>query len=595
MFDFFSQLRLKRKGFSSGKKRRKQREHALIRMLREGRLVSVILFAAMVAAVSSLANYANHPLSIFAGQTVKTVVVVLVLTITLVIQLKIHLPETLRRNSRLALLSIAIVGQLLLLKFSEYLVNTFAAGGDFDLLVIPYAFAPMLMALLLGRNHATFATIYGSMMGSLLVMGSEAFEFLIYSFVAGFVAVYLTDNVRRRGRLMTAGAYVGIAVVIVGFVLGDITWPLFSEQGPLPEVWELMGRQALAAVLVSTFTALLVGGLLPAIEAAFRITTDISWIELADLNHPLLKRMTIEAPGTYHHSLVVANLAEAAAEAVGADAPQCRVCSYFHDIGKLNKPEYFIENIGEGENPHDELTPTMSALIVIAHVKDGVDLALKHKLNREIISVIREHHGTSLVQYFYHRALKLKEDFEAEVREGNARGEDVPEVDKEGFRYPGPKPQTRESAIISLADAVESASRSLQKPTPQKIEQLIEDLTRARIREGQFDECPLTLEDLATIKASFYSTLRSMMHNRISYPKAEGAYEASEEGSDGGGGNGSSSSSSSKSSRGRKKKKSSSSPAPPAPEAGGESSSTSPSSEADGGEKKANPKPAGAA
>lgn len=582
MFDFFSQLRLKRKGFSSGKKRRKQREHALLRMLREGRLVSILLFSALVAAVSGLANYAADPLSIFAHQPVKTVVVVLVLTITLVIQLKIHLPETLRRNARLTLLTMAIIGQLLLLKFSEYLADTFARGSEFDFLVIPYAFAPMLMALLLGRNHATFAAIYASILGSLLVEGTRAFEFLIFSLVAGFVAVYLTHNVRRRGRLMTAGLYVGMAVVIVGFVLGDITWPLLSERGPLPEVWELMGRQALAAILVSTFTALLVGGLLPAIEGTFRITTDISWIELADLNHPLLKQMTIEAPGTYHHSLVVANLAEAAAEAVGADAPQCRVCSYFHDIGKLNKPEYFIENIGEGENPHDELTPTMSALIVIAHVKDGVDLALKHKLNREIIDVIREHHGTSLVQYFYHRALKQKEDFEDQVREGKARAEDVPEVDKEGFRYPGPRPQSRESAIISLADAVESASRSLQKPTPQKIEQLIDELTRARLREGQFDECSLTLQDLATIKSSFYSTLRSMMHNRITYPKAEGTYEAPEDGS-----GAAPSSSSSKASKPRKKKKAGLKPPT-------DSDSPSPPSSEEN-ESKANPKPAGAA
>lgn len=525
MFEFFSQLRLKRKGFSSGKKRRKQREHAFFRLMREGRMICVLLLLLFVAAISALSVYTAHPLSVFAGQPVKTTVVVLVLTITLVIQLRIHLPETLRRNSRVTLLTSSIVGQMLLLKFSEYLADTFANDGSFHFLVAPYAFAPMLMALLLGRNHATYAAIYASLFGALLVEGSLAFQFLIFSLVAGFVAVYLTHKVRRRGRLMTAGGYVGFAVVAVGFTLGVIQWPIFSELGPVPEAWDTMGRQALAAILVSTFTAILVGGLLPVIEATFRITTDISWIELADLNHPLLKRMTIEAPGTYHHSLVVANLAEAAAETVGANATLCRVCSYFHDIGKLTKPEYFIENIGDGENPHDDLTPTMSALIVIAHVKDGVDLALKHKLNSEIIAVIREHHGTSLVQYFYHRALKLKEDFEELVREGKERAEDVPDVDIEGFRYPGPRPQTRESAIISLADAVESASRCLQKPTPQKIEQLIDELTRSRLREGQFDECPLTLQDLATIKASFYSTLRSMLHNRISYPKTEGAIE----------------------------------------------------------------------
>lgn len=525
MFEFFSQLRLKRKGFSSGKKRRKQREHAFFRLMREGRMICVLLLLLFIAAISALSVYTAHPLSVFAGQPVKTTVVVLVLTITLVIQLRIHLPETLRRNSRVTLLTSSIVGQMLLLKFSEYLADTFANDGSFHFLVAPYAFAPMLMALLLGRNHATYAAIYASLFGALLVEGSLAFQFLIFSLVAGFVAVYLTHKVRRRGRLMTAGGYVGFAVVAVGFTLGVIQWPIFSELGPVPEAWDTMGRQALAAILVSTFTAILVGGLLPVIEATFRITTDISWIELADLNHPLLKRMTIEAPGTYHHSLVVANLAEAAAETVGANATLCRVCSYFHDIGKLTKPEYFIENIGDGENPHDDLTPTMSALIVIAHVKDGVDLALKHKLNSEIIAVIREHHGTSLVQYFYHRALKLKEDFEELVREGKERAEDVPDVDIEGFRYPGPRPQTRESAIISLADAVESASRCLQKPTPQKIEQLIDELTRSRLREGQFDECPLTLQDLATIKASFYSTLRSMLHNRISYPKTEGAIE----------------------------------------------------------------------
>ena len=168
----------------------------------------------------------------------------------------------------------------------------------------------------------------------------------------------------------------------------------------------MLGNQVLSAILVSTLTAVVVSGLLPLIEAAFRITTDVSWMEYADLNHPLLKRMTIEAPGTYHHSLVVATLAETAAEAIGASAIKCRVCSYYHDIGKMKKPAYFVENIGDGMNPHDELTPNMSALIVMAHVKDGVDMALKHKLNSEIVSVIQEHHGTSLIQFFYHRALK---------------------------------------------------------------------------------------------------------------------------------------------------------------------------------------------
>ncbi len=276
MLEFFSQLRLKRKGFSSGKKRRKQREHPLMRNLREGRFVFALILAALVAAVSGLANYAADPLSVFAGQPIKTTIVVTVLTATLLIQLRIHLPETLRRNSRVTLLVASIVGQLLLVKFSEYLADTFANDGGFHFLVAPYAFAPMLMALLLGRNHATYAAIYASLFGALLVQGSLAFQFLIFSLVAGFVAVYLTHKVRRRGRLMTAGGYVGFAVVAVGFTLGVIQWPMFSELGSVPETWDMMGRQALAAVLVSTCTAILVGGLLPVIEGAFRITTDIS-------------------------------------------------------------------------------------------------------------------------------------------------------------------------------------------------------------------------------------------------------------------------------------------------------------------------------
>ncbi|MEM1442016.1 MAG: HDIG domain-containing metalloprotein, partial [Verrucomicrobiota bacterium] len=300
--------------------------------------------------------------------------------------------------------------------------------------------------------------------------------------------------------------------------LGQIQWPGFDAEA---DQWQMFAKQALSAILVSTLTAVVVSGLLPLIEAAFRITTDVSWIELSDLNHPLLKKMTIEAPGTYHHSLVVATLAETAAEAIGARSVMCRVCSYFHDIGKMNKPEYFVENIGDGHNPHDDLTPNMSALIVMAHVKDGVDMAIKHKLNAEIVNVIREHHGTSLIQFFYHRALKLRDEIRQQYEEGKAHEEDIPEVKEESFRYAGPKPRTRESAIISLADSVESASRSLQKPTVKKINEMIDGIFRDRLTDGQLDDAALTLSDLATIKNSFSKTLRSMMHTRIEYPKIE--------------------------------------------------------------------------
>jgi cyclic-di-AMP phosphodiesterase PgpH len=234
--------------------------------------------------------------------------------------------------------------------------------------------------------------------------------------------------------------------------------------------------------------------------------------------------MTIEAPGTYHHSLVVANLAEAAAEAIGANATLCRVCSYFHDVGKLVKPEYFTENMNFEHNPHDDLAPTMSALIILAHVKEGVDLALKHKLNHRIIDIIQEHHGTSLVYYFYQRALQQQEDARTGGKIMNMREEDIPEVREESFRYNGPKPQTKESAIISLADMVESASRSLEKPTPQKVEQLVNELFEERIADRQLDDCDLTLGDLKVIAERFRFTLMTMLHSRIAYPKPESKF-----------------------------------------------------------------------
>ena len=518
MFHFLSQKRLQSRGFSSGQKRRKLNETAMSEMMRSGWQVSGLLFASFAVLVSFWIIFSSSAGSIFAGNHLQTFVVVSVISATLVVHWHVSLPQTFHQNSRITLILLVILLQLMLVKLSEYVASTFAPEGGFRFLVEPYIFAPIIVSLLVGRRHGTFAVVYSSLFGGMTVAKEEAFPFIIFSMICGFVAIYLTNNVRRRSRLVVAGAYSGIACVLLASTLGQIQWPVFSEK--LPE-WEMVGKQVLSAILVSSLTAVLVSGLLPLIEVTFRITTDVSWIELADLNHPLLKQMTIEAPGTYHHSLVVATLAETAAETIGASAIMCRVCSYFHDIGKMKKPAYFIENIGDGHNPHDDLTPNMSALVVMAHVKDGVDMAIKHKMNAEILNVIMEHHGNSLIRFFYHRALKQRDEIKKQFEEGNAHEEDIPEVKEESFRYTGPKPRTRESAIISLADAVESASRSLQKPTPKKIDELIDELFKERLNDGQLDDAALTLADLATIKKSFSTTLRSMMHSRIEYPKLE--------------------------------------------------------------------------
>jgi len=371
---------------------------------------------------------------------------------------------------------------------------------------------------LLGRNHGLYAAVSVSLWSSVLFGKIDA-PLLVTSLISGFTAVYLTLQVRRRSKLIRAGLGVGLAIWLLSLtfgLIGPIT--LFS---PMANDWGLIGLQSALAIGNGIVTATVVGGVLPILEHLFQITTDISWLEASDLNHPLLRRMTIEAPGTYHHSLVVANLAEAAAEAVGANATLCRVCSYFHDVGKLVKPEYFTENMNFGRNPHDDLAPTMSALIIIAHVKEGVDLALKYMLNQRIIDIIQDHHGTSLVYYFYQRALQQQEDARAGGKITNIREEDIPEVREESFRYSGPKPQTKESAIVSLADMVESASRSLEKPTPQKIEQLVNELIEERIADRQLDECDLTLGDLTIIADRFRFTLMTMLHSRIAYPRQE--------------------------------------------------------------------------
>jgi putative nucleotidyltransferase with HDIG domain len=285
--------------------------------------------------------------------------------------------------------------------------------------------------------------------------------------------------------------------------------------------WMVLAWQALFGIGVGFFTALFVSAILPLVETAFQITTTISWLELADLNHPLLQQMTMEAPGTYHHSLLVANLAEAGAKAIGLDTTACRVMAYFHDVGKIIKPEYFTENIPPGANPHENLSPSMSSLIIIAHVKEGVDLAIKYRLKRRVIEAIQQHHGDSVVSYFHQRALQQQQDARAGGKIMNMREEDVPEVSEDSFRYPGPRPQSREVALLMLADAVEASSRSLEKPTPQRIEDMVNEIVEHKLVDHQLDESHLTLNELRAAAEAMAVTVKNMMHSRIAYAKKD--------------------------------------------------------------------------
>jgi len=426
--------------------------------------------------------------------------------------LELDSPEVWRTNSRLILIFGAVWFNLVMVKglFLDWPTHDQASLARLYFLS-PCTFAPFLITLLLGTRAGLFAVVQVSMLASLLTGQMYDFTFLLISLLSGFTAVYFTQNVRKRFDLIKAGVAVGFLNLLCATVLG-----LLHGRS-----WEALGGQALCGVGAAIVTALVVSAILPLVEGAFQITTTISWIELADLNHPLLQQMTMEAPGTYHHSLLVANIAESGAKAIGLDATACRVMAYFHDIGKIIKPEYFAENIPPGANPHENLSPSMSALIIIAHVKEGIDLALKYRLKKQILDAIQQHHGDSVVTYFYQRALQQQRD----AREGgkimNMREEDVPEVSETSFRYPGPKPQTKEIALLSIADAVEAASRSMEKPTAQRIEDLVNEIVEHKIADHQLDECHLTMNEIRSAAEAMSATLKNMMHTRISYAKKE--------------------------------------------------------------------------
>ena len=513
MFDFLKRGRLVRRGLASRKTRRRRPRSELARNLEYAPYVKALIFAVFAGGLAFLVFSGQQP------EPTKNFVIALLVLATAITQLWINQPRSFSRSSRILLVFGVILVQLAVTKVLLVICNS----GNYQFLkpemgglITPYAFAPLVLSVLLGRQHGLYAAFFVSLWSSVLFGPIDA-PLLVTSLISGFTAVSLTLQVRRRSKLIRAGFGVGLAIWLLSLTfgsIGPINWFF-----PMANDWGMIGLQSALAIGNGLLTATLVGGAVPMLEHLFRITTDISWLEASDLNHPLLRRMTIEAPGTYHHSLVVANLAEAAAEAIGANATLCRVCSYFHDVGKLVKPEYFTENMSFERNPHDDLAPTMSALIIIAHVKEGVDLALKHKLNQRIIDIIQEHHGTSVVRYFYQRALQQHEDARTGGKIMKLREDDIPDVREESFRYSGPKPQTKESAIVSLADMVESASRSLEKPTPQKIESLVNDLIQERISDRQLDDCDLTLGELKIIAERFRFTLLMMLHTRIAYPK----------------------------------------------------------------------------
>lgn len=401
------------------------------------------------------------------------------------ISYKFYNPKFYQDISRLLLVSLVIVVIVTITKF--IIISPLPSY------LIPVAMGGMLIGMLISFPVAIKVAIFLSILVGIMIGDNvlPAICFLTGS-ITGSLAV---RDVRKRSQLLKAGLLVGEIQFLTLFSLGlffNISHTYFIREG-------------LIALSNGLFSSFLVLGLLPILEHGFKITTNIRLLELSDLNHPLLKELLLKAPGTYHHSLIVSNLAEQAAETVGANPLLARVGGYFHDIGKLEKPEYFSENQMQEKDKsrHEKLTPSMSSLIIINHVKKGLELAHKYKLPPAIIDFIEQHHGTSLVYYFYHKALENK-------------GEE--EIKEEQFRYPGPKPQTKEVAIVSLADAVEAATRSLQEPTPARIKGLVKEIINNKFVEGELGECELTLKDLNKISEVFTRMILSIHHVRVEYP-----------------------------------------------------------------------------
>ena len=384
--------------------------------------------------------------------------------------------------------------------------------------VIPLVLFTMTITI---AYHRELGLLLASMVSltHAVCQGYTLAEWLILVSAVAASALML-GRIRSRTKLLYVGVCVGLVVTLTTLGVGSLVGQMFGVSdlyafvdGTTVEKVSFVTGLFQGALWFGTCTVLagfLMTGLLPVVEWGFEVQTDISLLELGDAAHPLLQELSRRAPGTYNHSLNVASIGEAAADAIGANSLLVRVGAYFHDIGKMLKPGYFVENQEGKENRHDSLLPAMSSLVIIAHVKDGADLAEHHNLPQSIVDFIEQHHGTTLVEFFYREAEKRQEE-----------DPDGTETDESNFRYPGPKPQSREAGIMMLADAVESASRSLVDPAPARIESLVREMAGKRLADGQFDDCGLTLQELHAIENSLIKSLAAVYHGRVKYPDQE--------------------------------------------------------------------------
>ena len=405
-------------------------------------------------------------------------------------------PLYINNYNMLILLCLLLIGTLLLGRTLGYLLENLSKGlvlvhTDIARYGIPIAAGAMLVTLLFDFHTAiTFSFTISLLTGIWL----QDPLYPVYAFAGSLTAAFSVIRCKKRSALLRGGLYIIIANSILVLILLLAQGQLFTSRA---------GSALAYAVFSGITVSAIVSLLLPLLEYVFKVTTDISLLELLDLNQPVMKALMITAPGTYHHSVIVGNLVEAAAEEVGVNPLLARVSSYYHDIGKIKMPEYFVENQSMSASKHDKLTPHMSSMIITNHVKEGVELAKQHKLPQSVIDIISQHHGNALITYFYQKAKELDQ-------------EKSPSMDD--YKYPGPKPQTRVAALVMMADAVEASSRVLTDPTPARLSALVDKIINHVFLDGQLDECELTLKDISEIKKRFTYILTGIFHKRIDYP-----------------------------------------------------------------------------
>ena len=426
-------------------------------------------------------------------------IMLLAALIATAILLRLIQPNLICQSDRIGLLALLSLFTLGFARLLTYLsLQTTLVPTSSLIYLVPHAFAVLMAAILINGGAALALGFWCSF--ATAVYFDQSFSVFVLGIFTTVTATTAARNVHRRSSLYKAGLWIAGVNILFACIIA-----IFNQPSLI-----ILAEQLLSALISAALATILTLLFIPIFEKCFRITTDITLLELSDMGHPLLQKMAIQAPGTYHHSLMVATLAQNAAETIGANSLMVRVCAYYHDIGKMAKPEFFSENIQNSNNPHDDLSPHMSAIVIISHVKEGLALAKRHKLPSPILDAIEQHHGNGLIHFFYNKAKE-------QLAEQNSN-ETLNEAD---FRYGGAPAESPEMAILSLTDAVEAASRSIQKPTPQKITNLVNDIFAMKLRDGQLDQAQLTMAEISTIKESLIFSLSNMLHGRVAYKPNE--------------------------------------------------------------------------